>query len=218
MSAGTPNWREIFRYLGYKNGDRPEGAALEMIKRAEAAVRGMAEARSVYQRFPLAFRGDGAVEIGDIRIQSAALRRNLDGCAGVYLFAATLGAGVDRLISGLTALGRVSEAAAAQAAAAALIEDCCDEENERLRAGAAERGLKLRPRFSPGYGDFSIEHQRDIARVLDTARHIGLTVTDSLMLAPMKSVTAVIGVAEAGGCADGGCADCDKTDCDFRRL
>lgn len=218
MSAGTPNWREIFRYLGYKNGDRPEGAALEMIKRAEAAVRGMAEARSVYQRFPLAFREDGAVEIGDIRIQSAALRRNLEGCSGAYLLAATLGADVDRLISRLAALGHVGEAAAAQAAAAALIEDVCDEAGESMGRIEAAKGRRLRPRFSPGYGDFSIEHQRDIARVLDTARRIGLTVTDSLMLAPMKSVTAVIGVAETGGCADGGCADCDKTDCDFRRL
>ena len=218
MSAGTPNWREIFRYLGYNNGARPEGAVLEMIERAEAAVRGMAEAKSVYQRFPLVFHGDGAVEIGDIRIESAALRRNLDGCAGVFLLAATLGADVDRLITRLTALGHVSEAAAAQAAAAALIEDVCDEAGESMRKIAAARGLKLRPRFSPGYGDFSIEHQRDIARVLDTARRIGLTVTDSLMLAPMKSVTAVIGLSETTGCPDGKCEACAKTDCDFRRL
>ena len=133
-------------------------------------MRKAAEPRCVCRRLGLSFPAENTLDIGGILIKSAALRRNLDGCAGVYLFAATLGAGVDRLISGLTALGRVSEAAAAQAAAAALIEDCCDEENERLRAEAAERGLKLRPRFSPGYGDFSIEHQRDIARELDTPR------------------------------------------------
>ena len=157
----TPNWREIYRYLGYRNGARPEGEVLRLIERAEAGVREAAEPRCVCRRLGLSFPAENTLDIGGILIKSAALRRNLDGCAGVYLFAATLGAGVDRLISGLTALGRVSEAAAA-----ALIEDCCDEENERLRAGAAERGLKLRPRFSPGYGDFSIEHQRDIAREL----------------------------------------------------
>ena len=214
----TPNWREIYRYLGYRNGARPEGEALRMIERAEAGVREAAEPRCVCRRLGLSFPAENTLDIGGILIKSAALRRNLDGCAGVYLFAATLGAGVDRLISGLTALGRVSEAAAAQAAAAALIEDCCDEENERLRAGAAERGLKLRPRFSPGYGDFSIAHQRDITRELDTARRLGLTVTESLMLAPMKSVTAVIGLSETGGCTGGGCEACAKTDCNFRRL
>lgn len=213
----TPNWREIYRYLGYRNGARPEGEALRLIERAEAGVREAAEPRCVCRRLGLSFPAENTLDIGGILIKSAALRRNLDGCAGVYLFAATLGAGVDRLISGLTALGRVSEAAAAQAAAAALIEDCCDEENERLRAEAAERGLKLRPRFSPGYGDFSIEQQRDIARELDTPRRIGLTVTDSCMLAPMKSVTAVIGIAETEGSTARGCEDCDKQNCGFRR-
>lgn len=212
-----PNWREIYRYLGYKNGARPEGEALRMIECAEAQVREAAEPRSVYRRMALSFPAENTLSIGGICIKSAALRRNLDGCADVYLFAATLGAGVDRLISKLTALGRVSEAAAAQAAAAALIEDCCDEQNDALRAEAEAAGLHLRPRFSPGYGDFSIEHQRDITRVLDTARRIGLTVTDSLMLAPLKSVTAVIGIAETEGCTAAGCGSCDKQDCGFRR-
>ena len=126
-------------------------------------------------------------------------------------------AGSRYLLVNLVARRARNIAAAAQAAAAALIEDCCDEENERLRAEAAERGLKLRPRFSPGYGDFSIEHQRDIARELDTPRRIGLTVTDSCMLAPMKSVTAVIGIAETEGSTARGCEDCDKQNCGFRR-
>ena len=202
-------WREIFRYLGYKNGARPEGGTLRMIERAEADTRAAAEPKHAKRYFALSFPDKGAVEIDGIRIESAALRRNLEGCEGAWLFAATLGAGVDRLISRLTALGRMSEALAAQAAAAAFIEDYCDE--------AAAQGMKLRPRFSPGYGDFSIEHQRDIARELDTARRLGLTVTESLMLAPMKSVTAVIGVSRREGCTASGCAACGKTDCEFRR-
>lgn len=209
-------WREIFRYLGYKNGARPEGGTLRMIERAEADIRAAAEPRHAKLYFALSFPDKGAVEIDGIRIESAALRRNLEGCEGAWLFAATLGAGVDRLISRLTALGRMSEALAAQAAAAAFIENYCDEVNDALRDEAAQ-GMKLRPRFSPGYGDFSIEHQRDIARELDTARRLGLTVTESLMLAPMKSVTAVIGVSRREGCTASGCAACGKTDCEFRR-
>ena len=209
-------WREIFRYLGYKNGARPEGGTLRMIERAEADIRAAAEPKHAKRYFALSFPDKGAVEIDGIRIESAALRRNLEGCEGAWLFAAPLGAGVDRLISRLTALGRMSEALAAQAAAAAFIEDYCDEVNDALRDEAAQ-GMKLRPRFSPRYGDFSIEHQRDIARELDTARRLGLTVTESLMLAPMKSVTAVIGVSRREGCTASGCAACGKTDCEFRR-
>ena len=111
-------WREIFRYLGYKNGARPEGGTLRMIERAEADIRAAAEPKHAKRYFALSFLDKGAVEIDGIRIESAALRRNLEGCEGAWLFAATLGAGVDRLISRLTALGRMSEALAAQAAAA----------------------------------------------------------------------------------------------------
>lgn len=215
--SDAPNWREIFRYLGYRNGARPEGEALLMIERAERQVRGAARPRSVSRLMELSFPGPDAVRIGGILVRSAALRRNLEGCVGAYLMAATLGADVDRLISRLTALGRSGEALAAQAAAAALIEDVCDEENGRLRAEAAARGLKLRPRFSPGYGDFSIEHQPELLRELDAPRRLGLTVTESLMLAPMKSVTAVVGLAGTEGCTPEGCAACGKKDCDFRR-
>ena len=80
MSTETPNWREIFRYLGYKNGARPEGAALEMIEQAEQKVRDAAEPKSAHRLMELSFPAGGAVLIGNVRIESAALRRNLEGC------------------------------------------------------------------------------------------------------------------------------------------
>ena len=105
-----------------------------------------------------------------------------------------------------------------QAAAAAMIETVCDGVNDAIRREAAGEGLYCRPRFSPGYGDFSIEHQRDFARLLDTPRQIGLTVTESCLLAPTKSVTAVIGLTNTPQpCHRSGCESCEKTDCAFRR-
>ena len=99
-----------------------------------------------------------------------------------------------------------------------MIETYCDELNDAIRREAAARGLHCRPRFSPGYGDFSIEHQRDLTLLLDTPRRIGLTVTESLLLAPIKSVTAVIGLSDtADNCHRKGCEECSKTDCAFRR-
>ena len=50
-------------------------------------------------------------------------------------------------------------------------------------------------RDSPGYGDFPLEAQREILVILDTPRKIGVSLTDSLLMVPSKSVSAVIGVA-----------------------
>jgi cobalamin-dependent methionine synthase I len=52
----------------------------------------------------------------------------------------------------------------------------------------------LRPRFSPGYGDLSLSVQSDLLNVLDARRNIGLTLSDSLMMIPQKSVTAIVGL------------------------
>lgn len=106
----------------------------------------------------------------------------------------------------------MSDAVIYQAAAAAMVETYCDEVNERIRQDAAQRGMYCRPRFSPGYGDFPIAHQRDFSRLLDTPRKIGLTVTESCLLAPIKSVTAVIGLSETPQpCHRKGCEECGKT-------
>ena len=105
-----------------------------------------------------------------------------------------------------------------QAAAAAVIEAFCDEENEQLRKEAAAEELYLRPRFSPGYGDLSLGCQRDFLNLLKAQKNIGLTVTDSGLMVPVKSVTAIIGISrENNACHLQGCEICPKTDCSFRR-
>ena len=104
-----------------------------------------------------------------------------------------------------------------QAAATAMIESYCDEVNTALKESFEKKGLYLRPRFSPGYGDFPLECQRDITSVLETAKRIGIMLTDSLLMTPSKSVTAVMGVSpKPHRCEVRGCELCSKTDCAYR--
>lgn len=59
-----------------------------------------------------------------------------------------------------------------------------------------ELDVRLKPRFSAGYGDLPLEVQKDIFRVLDCPRKIGLTLNDSLLMSPTKSVTAIVGIED----------------------
>ena len=105
-----------------------------------------------------------------------------------------------------------------QACAAAVLETHCDELVKNLAEELKEQEKYLRPRFSPGYGDFSILHQKQILDSLDATKCIGLSMTDSCMLIPTKSVTAVIGISNVNEqCHKSGCEVCDKLDCTFRR-
>ena len=57
-------------------------------------------------------------------------------------------------------------------------------------------GRFLTDRFSPGYGDLPLSLQPAICGALDTQRTLGLYVTDSCLLNPGKSVTAIVGVSD----------------------
>ena len=210
------NVREAAHYLGY-HGSQPDETVAAMIDECIAEVEAAAVPKSIHERFSLIFTEDDGFRVASMHLRSRSLQRNLAGCEEVYLFAATLGIAVDTLIR-RTVLMDSAKGAVMQAAAAAVVETFCDEENERLRKDAAAEGLYLRPRFSPGYGDLSLSCQRDFLSLLKAQKNIGLTVTDSGLMVPIKSVTAIIGISrENSACHLQGCEICPKTDCAFRR-
>ena len=75
-----------------------------------------------------------------------------------------------------------------------------------------------KPRFSPGYGDLPIEIQKDFFRVLEPNRKIGVSLTESMMMIPSKSVTAIIGISDTF-CDNThhNCNICEKSNCSYRR-
>ena len=96
-----------------------------------------------------------------------------------------------------------------------------------LASIAAAKGYRMRWRFSPGYGDWPMEQQPEIVR-LSHAGEIGVSLSESFMLVPRKSITAIIGlykedVSEGISRNDGehapkGCAACSRKDCPSRRM
>ena len=126
--------------------------------------------------------------------RSKALARYVGEAKELLLFGATLGSRVDIALRRM-ALTSVAEAGAGQAVAAALIETYCDDCCAELQKQLPE-GKKLKWRFSPGYGDWALEEQKILFPVLDCAHTIGLTLTESCMMVPVKSVTAVMAIAD----------------------
>lgn len=210
------NTKEILRYLGYGRHEAKE----QVLVLIEACVRELERAavpKSIYKEYPLSFYGEEGIDCCAFQTCSKALKKNLKDCQSVLLFGATLGSGVDLLLHRYNRL-QMSKAVVLQAAAAAMLEDYCDQMNEELEKKYEEKGLYLRPRFSPGYGDFSLECQPALLGCLEAGKRIGITLTDSLLMAPSKSVTAVIGISRIPGtCGMRSCQDCEKRDCAYRR-
>ena len=210
------NTKEILRYLGYGRHEAKE-QVLVLIEACFRELERAAVPKSIYKEYPLSFYGEEGIDCCAFQTCSKALKKNLKDCQSVLLFGATLGTGVDLLLHRYNRL-QMSKAVVLQAAAAAMLEDYCDQMNEELEKKYEEKGLYLRPRFSPGYGDFSLECQPALLGCLEAGKRIGITLTDSLLMAPSKSVTAVIGISRIPGtCGMRSCQDCEKRDCAYRR-
>ncbi|MCL2009916.1 MAG: hypothetical protein FWG71_05145 [Synergistaceae bacterium] len=203
----------VLRYLGYGNA-AAEGRVSLLIRQIAAELRECASPKHLFGIWDCRV-DDSSLALGNITINSKRLAEHLKGCRRAVLLAATLGAGADSLLRrcGVRDMGK---AAIAQAVCAAMIEAYCDQvESEILQK--IEAGLCLTARFSPGYGDFDLSHQKDILRLLGCGK-IGLALTDGYMLTPSKSVTAVIGLTKEKRAAEGKCGGCADKQCAYREI
>ena len=132
--------------------------------------------------------------------------RMLAQCGQAALLACTLGAGFETMLRAVQARD-MARAVILDACGSALVEAGCDAA-ERVIAARCP-GQHLTDRFSPGYGDLPLEVQNAICTALDAPKRLGVQVTESFLMNPSKSVTAVIGLADAPQPARvRGCAYC----------
>ena len=180
--------KEILRYAMLPSfAPKPEELPLQECLKA---AKGAAQCRAVWRRYPLV-RDGNTLDLGFAKTDSRDLKQHLEGCDEILLFACTAGAETDRRIARAKLLsparGLLMHAIGAQQ-----VEGGCDRLCARLAQQFPDR--QLTDRFSPGYGDLTLEMQRDVMAALDCGRTVGITLTDSLLMTPSKSVTAIIGM------------------------
>lgn len=146
-----------------------------------------------------------AVTEADFLLEGDDIAHHLEGAVEVSLFVVTLGLGIDRrlrLLASLDPLGQVVYDAMASAA----VERLADGVEAWLRARVRGRGLHPSWRFSPGYGDLPLAVQPRLLAAVDAWRLCGVHLTDSYLMIPTKSVSAIVGAHEkpqpgiAGSC------------------
>lgn len=130
---------------------------------------------------------DEGVDIGFGYIDSKNLRRNLRDCSKAYAVCITIGHDIDRLLRRYS-LESASKLYLFDAAASAAVESVVDYVHGLI-------GKKTMARFAPGYGDFSIEYQKQFLDFVGGEK-IGVGLSESSLMLPTKSVTCVIGVLD----------------------
>ena len=184
-----PDKKEALRYMGCRDFEISDSFE-EIYQECLEEYKKAASYKAVYRFTDVCQESYDANCLGFCKIYSEHLYKNLSGCSNAAVLAVTAGAGVDRL---LLRYSKISPAHAivTDCIASSAIEVWCDEVNEQIN-----KQYETKPRFSPGYGGVSLEYQKDVLSFLDAERKTGIILNDALMMIPMKSVTAFIGIKE----------------------
>ena len=188
------DYLEAARYIGYSKIRLPDDTIMQMIKEACEKLMEVIKPQAIFEEFDLSFESQNEkniISFADVCFESKDLARNLHNCDKIYLLACTIGPQVDSIIRREQTLN-AAMAAILQGAGAMFIEKLVDLSNMQIKMDAQRNGRITKPRYSPGYGDVPLSCQKDFFRLLPCTR-IGLTLMDTLIMAPEKSVTAYIG-------------------------
>ncbi len=206
--------KEALHFLGVR-GEPDPALAGEMSTLKERLIRTVSP-RWTFRVFPVSRSGGGMELLGaGLALPGALAGTMLADCSRAALLLCTLGAGFDAMLRSEQARS-MARAVMLDALGSAWVEAGCDAAEAELSRRFPE--MYLTDRFSPGYGDLPLALQQDLCRVLEAGKRLGVTVNDSFLLNPAKTVSAVIGLGSAPQPARiRGCGYCPMRDnCSYR--
>jgi cobalamin-dependent methionine synthase I len=109
------------------------------------------------------------------------------------------------------------EAFVVESIGSATVENAMDKIQKRLRQRWRARDFSLPTGYSPGYCEWPLVGQKALFAMIgdnDTC----ITLTDSCLMQPIKSVSGIIGIGEEVKEQPYGCAICGSSTCVYRKI
>lgn len=184
--------KEVLRYLGYKNQSLND----ETMKLVDECIREVHE--YIKENYVYGFydinKVSGEVQLvnTNVILQGKDIYNHLKNSKRCAIMAVTAGSVMDFKIRYYEKVN-LTKALILDACATTAVESVCDEVEEQIKKEALNMGFGITWRYSPGYGDLPINLQPKLLNLLEAQKKIGLTASESYILLPRKSVTAIIG-------------------------
>lgn len=206
--------KEALRLLGV-SGEADAELTAEL-KGAYETLSAISRPKRCWKLFEITVTEDETLLAGSLLLKGAAIAETLRGCGRAAVTAVTLGYETDRYIARLQR-ERLSQAVITDALASAEAERmCCLCEPEILEDCGP--GAWLTRRFSPGYGGTELRGSEPLLLALEAEKSMGITLSSSGLLLPVKSVTAITGIAESPRDRGVSCGECAAADsCQYRK-
>lgn len=191
-----PPLEAIYRRLGYRKG-------LTQVRPGEAAAIGnrideacsLITLKGAARRLPILSRDAGRIGLpGGHALQSAQLAALLARAGEILVMGATAGAGIIEAIRQDTADDNLTRAVVLDATASEMVDAALDWMESLFGRELRRESRQLtKSRFSCGYGDLALENQRLFYDLLEM-KQLGVELTETFILVPEKTVTAVAGI------------------------
>lgn len=189
------NENEVLRYLEYK-GQYINDNLKSTINECKKLTKDKINPRYVLRVYPI-LRENNKIEIkgSNLKLVSKDIYKLFENCDGCIIMATTLGIEIEKEIRKYS-YTELTKSIILDACATVGIEEFCDLIQDSIRDKLKGQGKYITTRYSPGYGDLSIDYNVEIINILNASKEIGLTITENKIMIPRKSVIAIMGVSD----------------------
>jgi hypothetical protein len=205
------------RVLGYKKGCTPEVVCslIEEILPLIPEYLGVQCGYTILRAGTVTF-GNEELRCDGVQFATGSLiTKRLSKSRSLALFVATIGPELEQWSRQLIAQGDFLRGYIVDAIGSDLVEQAADCLERKLGENVQPLGWKITSRYSPGYCGWSVAEQHKLFSFLPE-KFCGITLTESALMIPIKSVSGVIGLGPNVEREDYECSICDMEDC-FRR-
>lgn len=209
--------KEIELSIGYSALAAPEHFS-EIIDSVIRQVPGKCEIRAGYRLIDLQKAVDrdyGFYVGGNLLNTDKIIFASLKKAERAALFAVTIGQGMELWSAELFRQGEILMGYLVDAAASVLVESVADLLHDHIESRMLELGLKITNRYSPGYCNWDVSEQHILFSLLPE-KFCGITLTDSALMLPVKSVSGIIGIGKNVKYSKYSCDSCGVKDCTYR--
>jgi hypothetical protein len=204
-------------YIGFPSGEAPDpfpSIIREILAESEKLVR--PEGGYELYKSICVNRENNTTIIGDVELGTKSIvTRHMDKAGLIAVFACTAGAEISKLASEYNKKGHTVHAYIADSIGSIVVEHAMNKIQERLKLQMEEKGLKITNRYSPGYCGWELKEQSKLFGLLPE-NFCGISLSDSMLMKPIKSVSGIIGIGKDVVYDQYTCNYCRDVNCLYR--
>ena len=207
----------IEKFMGYEPGQAPEPVP-QLIREVFSVAHDYCDIRGGYiiKDDIEINRSERILQINDTQFDVKRIVSNqLKKMDNVALFACTAGQGIGDYSKELMHEGDFVKGYIADVIGSEIVESAMDKIQDDLERKMEAQGWHITDRYSPGYCGWSVAEQHKLFSFFPK-NFCGITLTDSSLMQPIKSVSGVIGIGPNVRRKGYVCQMCDMVNCIYR--